>query len=343
MRAIVSTWQSTALLDGTTVVRRQAAPTDPAELTARARLRAAGRMTPEEDALLAGRGSEVWATRDRRLVGPNVRLVPDAPAAADRGGDRELHRQALLAAADEALAASWDPSIHVEEAVRAVRDLDRASNLLGERLTSWVGRDAPDVEPTDPARAARAALDGTGSATLGPDDPRLRDARRRLAELYGQIRATRDALEAAVAGAVPEHTPNLNDLLGPELTALMLAQAGGLDRLARMPSSTVQVLGAERAFFEHLRGRAPPPRHGLLFLHPKIQSAPRGDRGKLARALAGKVSIAARKDQSGAEVSPELKGAFERRETELRARRAGPRGQRRRGSAAPLDRAAGDR
>jgi nucleolar protein 56 len=157
------------------------------------------------------------------------------------------------------------------------------------------------------------------------------------------MRATRDALEAAVAGSVPAHTPNLNDLLGPELSALMLAQAGGLNRLARLPASTVQVLGAERAFFEHLRGRAPPPRHGLLFLHPQIQSAPRADRGKLARSLAGKVAIAARKDQAGAPVTPDLKAAFERREADLRARRGPGRKKGRGGSLLPLDRATGDR
>jgi nucleolar protein 56 len=282
-------------------------------------------------------------TRDRRLIGPGVAYAVEATAGVPFDGDPDLKRQYLLRSAEEALEASWDPSIHVEEAVRAVRDLDRASNLVGERLASWVGRDAPDVDSEDPVRAARAALEAGDPTSLGPSDPKLREARRQLAELYGAMRATRDSLEAAVAASVPVHTPNLNDLLGPELSALLLAQAGGLDRLSRLPASTVQVLGAERAFFEHLRGRAPPPRHGLLFLHPQIQSAPRSDRGRLARSLAGKVAIAARKDQSGSPVTPDLKAAFERREADLRSRRGAGRRKARGGSPLPLDGAARDR
>jgi nucleolar protein 56 len=111
----------------------------------------------------------------------------------------------------------------------------------------------------------------------------------------------------------------------------MVSQAGGLDRLARLPASTIQVLGAERAFFEHLRGKAPPPRHGWLFLHPDIQGAPKRLRGKLARGLAGKVAIAARMDQQGAPLRPDLAEAFQRRSKEIRsvasrkrAVRAGP-------------------
>jgi nucleolar protein 56 len=341
-RTIVTAWHGTYLVDGSTVLRRLLAPRDAAELCARARIRRAGGRTPEEETILRDRGSEEWTTRDRRLVGPGVAFVPDAAAGAESDADPELERAYLLRTAEESLEASWDPSIHVEEAVRAVRDLDRARNLLGERLVSWVGRDTPDVDAADPARAARAAIEPSGPSALGPEDPRLREARQRLAELYESMGAARETLEAAVAGSVPIHTPNLHALLGPELSGLLLAQAGGLDRLARLPASTVQVLGAERAFFEHLRGRAPPPRHGLLFLHPQIQSAPRADRGKLARALAGKVAIAARRDQAGAPVAPELKAAFERREADLRARRGAGRRKERARSALPLDGASRD-
>jgi nucleolar protein 56 len=246
--------------------------------------------------------------------------------------------------AEASLTESWDPSIHVEEAVRAARDLDRAANLVGERLASWVSRDVPEADRADADAAARLALEATPSPALGPTDPSLVQARRALAELYRSLRAARTSLEAAIASAVPSRTPNLHRLLGPELTGLLLAQAGGLERLARLPASTVQVLGAERAFFAHLRGRAPPPRHGLLFQFPAIQSAPRRDRGKLARALAGKVAIAARLDAQGAEIDPTLREAFERREAGLRSRRGQPgKAARSNRSRLPLDGASGDR
>ncbi|MGP8073752.1 MAG: hypothetical protein ACLP74_01845 [Thermoplasmata archaeon] len=344
MRTILTTWHGTFLLDDDRIVHSARPPLDVETLSERARLRREGRTTPEEETVLGHRGTETWRTADRRLVGPGVTY--DAGARGSPGLEPELpaHRSAILLDAERALRESWDPSIHVEEAVRAARDLDRASNLVGERLASWAARDSPDVDPTDAVHAARTILDGGPASPLAPADPTLVEARRKLAGLYREIQSTRKALDAAVEATVPERTPNLNALLGPDLTARLLAQARGLDRLALLPASTVQVLGAERAFFEHLRGRAPPPRHGLLFLHPAIQSASRLERGRLARTLAGKVSIAARLDRAGTALDPSLAEAFEKRKAALKARRSANRDpSRSRRSRPPLDGAARDR
>ena len=326
-RAVVTTWYGTFLLEGDRTIRSELAPPAETELAERAALRGAGRLTPEEELLLGSRGAEEWITRDRRLAERGLTWDADTPIvgpSAERVDDRELHRRILLDAADRDLHAAWDPSVHVEEAVRAASDLDRVRNLVGERLGSWVSRDSPEIDPGDHAAAARAALADAALSEFAPSDPTMRAARRRLAELYAAVESTHLELTKAVEAAVPPSTPNLNALLGAELTARMLAQARGLNRLARLPASTIQVLGAEKAFFEHLRGRAPPPRHGLLFLHPAIQSSTRRDRGKLARSLAGKVAIAARLDQAGKPVDPALGRAFEGRRAKIReARRDG--------------------
>ncbi len=343
-RTLASAWHGSYLLEGERVVREARAPLEPGALADRQRRRLAGERTAEEEELLASRGPELWRTRDRRLVGEGVDFDAAAPGAPEIGADAGLHRAAVLEGADRALRESWDPSIHVEEAVRALRDLDRAANLLGERVTSWASRDLPVVEGASPSAAAKALLDQPSAPGLGPDDPAVLAARRRLAELLLALGEVRAILDRAVRSAVPSRAPNVHQLLGPELAARLIAQAGGLDRLARLPASTIQVLGAERAFFEHLRGRAPPPRHGLLFLHSAVQSATRAQRGRLARALAAKVAIAARLDQAGAPVSPELVRSFEARREAIRA--AGP-GRRRPGRRPPLrpplDRAADDR
>ena len=348
VKSVVTTWFGTFLLDGEVVVQAVPAPTDTALLAERARLRREGHLTPEEELLLRGAETSEWRTRDRRLADHGLRYDPKAPLAVPAGTsmpDRALLGTALLLEAERALEASWDSSVHVQEAVRAGADLDRVRNLIGERLGSWVSRDFPELDPGDHARAARAATEGTSRPDLGPADPGLLEARRRLGELYRSVADARRALQDAVNASSPVRTPNLNALLGPELAARMVAQAGGLDRLARLPSSTVQVLGAERAFFEHLRGHAPPPRHGLLFLHPAVQSAPRSERGKLARALAGKVAIAARLDHAGKPVDPSLAAAFEARKVQVRARRGRPSrpSGAKPGSDLPLDRAARDR
>ncbi|MCI4339315.1 MAG: hypothetical protein L3J68_03170 [Thermoplasmata archaeon] len=339
-RAVVSTWYGTFLLDGEHIVQSARAPASETELEDRARTRRAGGLTPEDLQILSSRGSEEWSTRDRRLAERGLRWDPRAPAlptSIEGVPEREVRRASLLAAGERALADSWDPSIHVEEAVRAASDLDRVRNLVGERLGSWVSRDAPDIDPGDHAAAAQRALEDDDLTPFGPADPGVREARRRLADLYRAIDLTHRELSNAVKAAVPAKTPNLSALLGPDLTARLLAQARGLDRLARLPASTIQVLGAERAFFEHLRGNAPPPRHGLLFLHPAIQSASRYERGKLARTLAGKVAIAARLDQAGKPVDPSLLRAFDARRTKLKETRSPGRSRARRaGSGKPL-------
>ncbi len=340
-RTLVTAWDRTVLVEGDRVLRSLAAPTTPEALASRIELRRDGRLTPEEEALLAERGGETWRTRDRRLVGPGVLYDPSVPGAVPGGADALALRTALLADAERALAAAWDPSVHLEEAVRAARELDRAANQVGERLASWAAKDTPGLDPSQAAAAAAAVLRGSEPLPLGPRDPAVLAARRRLAEAYRTLVAVRDELQGAVTAATPGRTPNLSALLGPDLAAKMLAQAGSLDRLARLPASTIQVLGAEGAFFEHLRGRAPPPRHGLLFLHPTIRSASRSDRGRLARTLAAKVAIAARIDRAGGPVDPDLRRAYDARREALRARRGpGARRRSRPGLATPLDRAA---
>jgi nucleolar protein 56 len=345
-RHLASAWYGAFLVDGGEVVRSVLSPLDAEALAARASARRTGGVTPEEATLLEGRGDETWTTSDRRLSGPGVRFVPGR--AADGIPTVPIvpgvQRDALLAEGERALVREWDPSIHVQEAVRAAADLDRVRNLIGERLGSWVARDHPEIDPGDHDRAARASLEPDPPGPLAPTDGTITESRRQLARLFRSVEATRHQLSTAIETAAPVGAPNVAALLGPELSARLIAQAGGLERLARLPAGTVQVLGAERAFFEHLRGRAPPPRHGLLFLHPAIQSASRAERGKLARALAGKVAIAARLDAAGAAVRPELARAFEARRADLKARRGTSRSpSRRRRSGLPLDGASGDR
>ena len=48
--------------------------------------------------------------------------------------------------------------------------------------------------------------------------------------------------------------------------------------------------------FRFLRGKGKSPKHGIIFVHPLIQNAPKKLRGKIARVLASKLSIAAKLD-----------------------------------------------
>jgi nucleolar protein 56 len=367
--AVLTTWFGAFVWEEGRIVRAYPYPADKDALRDRARARRSGELVPEERQLLVEAGEASLESRDRRLFVAGVRPsrlrepeIDPRPYGFEPSGWREI----LLDLAAEELAAAWDPSVHVDEAVRALADLDEVLNRLGERLVDWASRDAPIVEGEESeseglGRLARRLQEGPTAVGPPPDgdrdaeplpgpEPELVEARRAVASTWLDAQEAHGALERAIERALPRRAPNVSALLGPLLAARLISRAGGLARLARMPASTVQVLGAERAFFEHLRGRAPPPRHGLLFLHPAVQSSPRTARGRLARALAGKVAIAARLDRAGAPLRPELRSAFENRIPA--ARRAGraseeARGRdRRRGRTAlrpPLNRAPDDR
>jgi nucleolar protein 56 len=90
--------------------------------------------------------------------------------------------------------------------------------------------------------------------------------------------------------------PNVKHILTALVGARLISKAGSLSRLAFSSASTIQVLGAEKALFRALKSGARPPKHGLLFQHPMVHSAPKWQRGKIARAVASKVAIAARID-----------------------------------------------
>jgi nucleolar protein 56 len=96
-----------------------------------------------------------------------------------------------------------------------------------------------------------------------------------------------------------EQAPNISVILGTAVGARILAHAGSLKRLATMPASTIQILGAEKALFRSLKTGANPPKHGILFQHATVHAAPRWQRGKIARAVAAKAAIAARVDVFG--------------------------------------------
>jgi nucleolar protein 56 len=93
-----------------------------------------------------------------------------------------------------------------------------------------------------------------------------------------------------------ELSPNLYHIAGKILGAKLIEKAGGLKKIAMMPSSTIQVLGAEKALFRALKNKAKPPKHGLIFQHPYVHNAPKALRGRRARSLASKIAIAARAD-----------------------------------------------
>lgn len=120
-----------------------------------------------------------------------------------------------------------------------------------------------------------------------------------LAELSAQAVKTIDfkkEIAAYLAERMSEVCPNLTKLIGENVGAKLISQAGSLTSLAKYPASTIQILGAEKALFRALKTRSATPKYGTLFHSGFISRAKAQDKGKISRYLANKCSLAARID-----------------------------------------------
>lgn len=196
------------------------------------------------------------------------------------------------------------------QAIRNLDDLIETANLMNERLHEWYGMHFPELADyvTDKKYADTIAKHGERSGIIeeleldvesigsefDPDDMR---AVMDLADTLSRIYDDRARTEEYISNIVSCTCPNLCAVAGGPLSARLISLAGGLERLTTLPSSTVQLLGAEKAMFRHLKSGKRPPKHGVIFQHPDIHRAPYWQRGNIARALAGKILTAAKIDQ----------------------------------------------
>jgi nucleolar protein 56 len=119
------------------------------------------------------------------------------------------------------------------------------------------------------------------------------------ASLARSVLAAQAGLEGYVSRRMEQLAPNLSSVVGPVLAARLLSHTGSIERLGRIPTSTMQLLGAEKALFQFMMEGGRPPKHGVLFQHPLLHRAPPWQRGRIARALAAAASLAARVDSFG--------------------------------------------
>ncbi len=89
--------------------------------------------------------------------------------------------------------------------------------------------------------------------------------------------------------------PETSKIAQPLITARLMSLAGSFKNLAFSSSSKIQLLGAEKALFRHLKNKNfKSPKFGVIFQNQEIQKAK--NKGKEARHLAAKISIAVKKD-----------------------------------------------
>lgn len=117
-----------------------------------------------------------------------------------------------------------------------------------------------------------------------------KEAGRELVSLQEIIHKKFEELENVITSLMPETVK----AAGVILSAKLLEKAGSLKKLAEMPSSKIQLLGAEKALFRHLKEKSKAPKYGIIFIHESIRSAE--NKGKAARKLAADIMKAARID-----------------------------------------------
>lgn len=215
--------------------------------------------------------------------------------------------------------------LHLVQAVNTLDELDEILNTISTRIREWYGLHFPELDyllqnfityativrdagsrenitkelltqlelPQNKIEMIQLAISKSQGGDLTQESS---DSLKVLASQVIMISELRTNLSTTIENLMEMLAPNLKNILTAIIGARLVAKAGSLIKLSQMPSSTIQIIGAEKALFRALKTGTRPPKHGLLFQHPSVNSAPKWQRGKIARALSSKVAIAVRID-----------------------------------------------
>jgi nucleolar protein 56 len=217
-------------------------------------------------------------------------------------------RQACLESARAEIKESVSQDLFIVQTSNHIDELAKSINLLSKRLVEWYSYSLPELaeKVQDYSMMAIMVADSTREelmkqinvaeeASMGKrldakDEEAIRDFARSIKSLVELKKREEQYLETLMK----EQVPNVHALAGSQIGAKLISIAGSLKNLARFPASTVQLLGAEKALFRHIITGARPPKYGILHEHYLVSRS--REKGKVARALANKLSIAAKID-----------------------------------------------
>ena len=202
---------------------------------------------------------------------------------------------------------------HLIQAVNSIEEIDETISKLIERIREWYALYFPEMDiiknnetyiklisqNKTKEEIIKAKPDAFPQSIIDlEDDIDSEDLEimNNYANSIYELQKSRKNIEEYIDHKMNSIAPNLRLLVGPTLGAKLISHAGGIKRLAMYPSSTVQIMGAEKALFRHLKSGDRPPKYGLIYQHPQVRGAKWWNRGKIARMLAGKISLAVRRD-----------------------------------------------
>jgi nucleolar protein 56 len=275
----------------------------------------------------AGLNSQLMSEDQQQYIQNNkpTLIVKAGFANNEQDAMQALQEFAINLSSSRVKEASEKLDLHIIQSINALDELDKIINTVGARMREWYGLHFPELDNLVSSLGVYAEIVSRAGLreniiveilqSIGLQDKKVEvilDAAKRskggdmtpenlaiVKRLADEVIAQSDlrrVLADHIEAAMETVAPNVKELLTAAVGARIISKAGSLARLARLPASTIQILGAEKALFRALKTGARPPKHGLLFQHPLIHSAPKWQRGKIARAVASKVAIAARID-----------------------------------------------
>lgn len=268
--------------------------------------------------------------------------------AARPGGPKDSWETAHMISAEKVRRSYEDWDRLVIQAVAAIDELDRSMANLYARCRDWYSIHFPELErivksENDYANILLKADPRSPNGSLGdlnlPEErlKRIREAAgrsvgvrlegkdleavRELARSMLYLEERKAQLHAYLCSLMERHAPSLTKVAEAPVGARLIARSGSIRKLAMMPSTSVQTLGAEKALFRHLTKGARPPKHGIIFQHPYVRNSPKSIRGKVASTLASKISLAARMDYiTGEDGGNDLRASLDSIVKNLRAK-----------------------
>lgn len=216
----------------------------------------------------------------------------------------------------------------IVQAINLLDDLDKELNIYAMRVKEWYGwhfpelskiindnlvyskvvlkvqnrnkvskdLDLSDTLPEDLAISVKEAIKVSMGTEISEEDIHSVTS---LAEEVISLTEYRSKLFEYLKNRMQAIAPNLTHLVGEIVGARLISHAGSLLNLAKQPSSTVQILGAEKALFRALKSKKDTPKYGLIFSASLISQASAKNKGKIARVLAAKCSLSTRVDALG--------------------------------------------
>jgi nucleolar protein 56 len=204
------------------------------------------------------------------------------------------------------------------QAINNIEEVKRVANTLEKRVREWYELYNPELSKkiTDHEKFVKKILEGdvkkeknTMGAELSKEDT---EPIKKLAKELDGLYRFREEQTDYLAEVMKKYCPNMQEIAGTLIGAKLINQARSLRKLSAMPSSTLQLLGAERALFRHMQTHAKPPKYGVIVNHAYVMAASRAKKGKAARTLANKLSIAVRVDYNKGEyIADKLKKQLE--------------------------------